>query len=134
MKRALWLLAVAVPALCAPVLMPALAQSACMEPVPPTMPDGKTAPAADVRAAAEAVRTFVTQSDDYQKCLNDEYATTVKAGQAAAKEKKQPFDARSLNADREAKIAANQKKKEELGTAYGATAAAYRQAHPPAPK
>src|SRR4029450_9976666 len=134
MKRGLWLLAVALPALATPAFMPAMAQSACMEPAPPTMPDGKTAPAADGRAAAGGVRAFVAQSDEYQKCLNDEYAATVKTGQAAAKAKKEPFDATKLNSDREAKIAANQKKKEELGQAYGATAAAYRQAHPPAPK
>ena len=33
------------------------------------------------------------------------------------------------SADREAKIAANQKKKEEVGQAYGATAAAYKAAN-----
>jgi hypothetical protein len=39
-----------------------------------------------------------------------------------------------VNTEREQKITANQKSKETLGAAYGATATAYRQAHPPAPK
>src|SRR5689334_752946 len=111
MKRGLLLLALVVPALSAPALMPALAQSACMEPQAPTMPDGKTAPAAEIRAAAEGVRTFVAKSDEYQTCLNKEYETTVNEGKAAAKAKKEAFDATKMNAEREAKIQANQKKK-----------------------
>ena len=129
MKRALWLLAIAVPALSAPVLLPAFAQSACMEPATPTMPDGKTAARAEIIAAAGAAKEFITKSDAYQSCLNAEYEAAVKTGQAAAKEKKQPFDATKLNKDREDKIAANQKKKEEVGQAYGATAAAYKAAN-----
>ena len=39
-----------------------------------------------------------------------------------------------MNSEREAKITANQKKKEEVGKAYGATAAAYKAANPPAAK
>jgi hypothetical protein len=135
MKRALWLLAVAVPALSAPVLLvPALAQSACMEPAPPSMPDGKTAARAEIIAAAGAAKEFITKSDEYQGCLNAEYEAAVKAGQAAAKEKKQPFNAKDLNSAREAKIAANQKKKEEVGQAYTASATAFKQANPPAAK
>jgi hypothetical protein len=130
MKRALWLLAVVVPALSAPVVVPALAQSACMEPAVPTMPDGKTAARAEIIAAAGAAKEFMTKSDEFQGCLNAEYEAAVNAGQAAAKEKKQAFDASKLNKDREAKITANQKKKEEVGKAYGATAAAYKQANP----
>ena len=130
MKRALWLLAVVVPALSAPVVVPALAQSACMEPAVPTMPNGKTAARAEIIAAAGAAKEFMTKSDEYQGCLNAEYEAAVNAGQAAAKEKKQAFDAKQLNADREAKITANQKKKEEVGKAYGTTAAAYKQANP----
>ena len=86
MKRALLLLAVALPALAAPVLLvPALAQSACMEPAAPTMPDGKTAARAEIIAAAGAAKEFITKSDEYQGCLNAEYEATVKTGQAAAK-------------------------------------------------
>jgi hypothetical protein len=129
MKRALWVLAIAVPALSAPVILPAVAQSACMEPATPTMPDGKTAARAEIIAAAGMAKEFMTKSDEYQGCLNAEYETNVKTGQAAAKEKKQPFDATKMNKEREDKIAANQKKKEQVGQAYGATAAAYKAAN-----
>ena len=125
MKRALWLLALAVPALSAPVIVPAVAQSACMEPTVPMMPDGKTAARAEIIAAAGAAKEFMTKSDEFQGCLNAEYEATVNA----AKAKKEPLDATKMNADREAKINANQKKKEEVGQAYGATAAAYKAAN-----
>jgi hypothetical protein len=125
MKRGLWVLAVALPALAAPALMPAMAQSACVEPTAPTMPDGKTAAREQIIAAAGAAKEFITKSDEYQGCLNAEYEAAVNA----AKAKKEPLDATKMNADREAKITANQKKKEEVGAAYGATAAAYKQAN-----
>ncbi len=129
MKRALWVLAIAVPALSAPLIIPAVAQSACMEPAVPSMPDGKTAARAEIIAAAGMAKEFMTKSDEYQGCLNTEYEANVKTGQAAAKEKKQSFDATKMNKEREDKIAANQKKKEEVGQAYGATAAAYKAAN-----
>jgi hypothetical protein len=130
MKRALWLLALAVPALSSPVLVPALAQSACMEPAVPTMPDGKTAARAEIIAAAGAAKEFITKSDEYQGCLNAEYEAAVNAMKAeAAKDKSKAVDATKMNADREAKISANQKKKEDVGKAYGATAAAYKAAN-----
>jgi len=134
MKRGLLVLAVALPALAAPALMPALAQSACMEQAAPTMPDGKTAARAEIITAAGAAKEFMTKSDEYQGCLNAEYEAAVKTGQAAAKEKKQPFDAKNLNKDREEKIATNQKKKEDVGKAYTASATAFKQANPPAAK
>jgi len=129
MRRGLCLLTVAMAALAAPALMPALAQSACMEPAEPTMPDGKTAARAEIIAAAGAAKEFVTKSDEYQNCLNAEYAETVKKLQA----EKAKIDPK-MNSDREAKITANQKKKEQVGQAYGATAAAYKAANPPAAK
>jgi len=100
------------------------------------MPDGKTAARAEIIAAAGATKEFVAKSDEYQSCLNAEYETTVKAALAAkkAKEKGKEVDAAKLNSEREAKISANQKKKEEVGKAYGATAAAFKQANPPAAK
>ena len=129
MRRGLCLLTVAMAALAAPALMPALAQSACMEPAAPTMPDGKTAARAEIITAAGAAKEFVTKSDDYQNCLNAEYAALVTKMQAETAK----IDPK-LNTEREAKITANQKKKEEVGKAYGATAAAYKQANPPAAK
>ena len=130
MKRGLWVLAVALPALAVPALMPAMAQSACVEPTAPTMPDGKTAARDQIIAAAGAAKEFMTKSDEFQGCLNAEYEAAVNA----AKAKKEPFDATKLNKDRELKITANQKKKEDVGKANGATATAYKQANPPAAK
>ena len=130
MKRALWLLALAVPALSAPIIVPAVAQSACMEPAVPTMPDGKTAARAEIIAAAGAAKEFMSKSDEFQGCLNAEYEAAVNAMKAeAAKDKSKAADATKLNSDREAKITANQKKKEDVGKAYGATAAAYKAAN-----
>ena len=130
MKRALWLLALAVPALSAPIIVPAVAQSACMEPTVPTMPDGKTAARAEIIAAAGAAKEFMSKSDEFQGCLNAEYEAAVNAMKAeAAKDKSKAVDATKLNSDREAKITANQKKKEDVGKAYGATAAAYKAAN-----
>lgn len=135
MKRALLLLAIAVPALSAPVLVPALAQSACMEPEVPTMPDGKTAARAEIIAAAGAAKEFMAKSDEYQGCLNAEYEAAVNAMKAeAAKDKSKAVDATKMNKDRELKITANQKKKEDVGKAYTASATAFKQANPPAAK
>jgi len=109
----------------------AFAASACMDPMVPMMPDGKTAERDAVIAAAAAVKTYVAQSDEYQNCLNAEYEAYVKG--LATQKPPGKLDPK-VNAEREGKITANQKSKETLGAAYGATAAAYRQAHPPAPK
>ena len=135
MKRALWLLAGVVPVLAAPALVPALAQSACMEPTVPTMPDGKTAARAEIIAAAGMAKEFMSKSDEYQGCLNAEYEAAVNTMKAeAAKDKSKAVDAKKLNADREAKIVVNQKKKEDVGKAYTASATAFKQANPPAAK
>jgi len=137
MKRGLLVLAVALPAFAAPALMPALAQSACMEPAAPSMPDGKTAARPEIITAAGAAKEFMTKSDEYQACLNMEYETTVKAALEAVKAKdkgKAPVDAKALDTERQAKILANQKKKEDVGKAYTASATAFKQANPPAAK
>ena len=135
MKRALWLLAVALPALASPAFVPAFAQSACMEPAAPTMPDGKTAARAEIIAAAGAAKEFMTKSDEYQGCLNAEYEAAVNAAKAEkSKDKAKQVDFTKANAEREAKITANQKKKEDVGKAYGVAAAAFKQANPPAAK
>ena len=133
MKRGLLVLAVALPALAAPALMPALAQSACMEPTTPTMPDGKTAARAEIIAAAGAAKEFMTKSDEFQGCLNAEYEALVKANEKNKDKSKAP-DFVKMNAEREGKITANQKKKEEVGKAYGASATAFKAANPPAAK
>src|SRR5262245_13381530 len=91
----------------------------CKEPTLPTMPNGRTAPAADIIAAANAVKAYVVDSDVYQQCL------------------KYHIDSIDLSAfafisifDMTAKGDANQARKEQLGASYAAVAAAYRSAHP----
>lgn len=105
------------------------AESACKEPTSPAMPDGATAPAAEIRAAAASVTTYVKDSDVYQECLNVEFNKMIEQ----AKKDKTPVGPEA-NKEREDRIAANQASKVKLGDSYNATAAAYRKAHPPAPK
>src|SRR5262249_39044630 len=109
----------------APAMAAAVDTSACMEPAMPKMPDGKTAPAKDIIAAANAVKAFVAQSDIYQQCLND----IEDKAEAAAKENKAELDPK-IKAEIEGKHDPNQNNKERLGALYSATAAAYRTAHP----
>jgi hypothetical protein len=99
--------------------------AACKEPTSPAMPNGKTAPAKDVIAAANAVKAYVAASDAYQECLKE----AVEKMETDAKTNKVEVDAK-LKSNLEAKGDANQAKKEQLGAAYAATAAAYRTAHP----
>ena len=113
---------------------PAFAQDAapdstCMEPMSPAMPNGATAAREEVIAAAAAVKTYVTAADAYQECLNVEFNALVEQNK---KDKKVMSGAE--NRTRIARINASQKAKEDLGKAYGATAADYRKAHPPAPR
>src|ERR1700759_4417617 len=48
---------------------PALAQSACSEPIAPAPVDGNKATTAQMNAAHDDVVTFLKQSDDYQSCV-----------------------------------------------------------------
>ena len=105
------------------------AENTCALPMVPAMPDGATAPAADIRAAAASVTNYVKESDAYQECLNIEFNKMI---DQSKKDKK--VVGPEANAEREARIAANQESKVKLGEAYTATAAAYRTAHPPAPR
>jgi hypothetical protein len=80
-------------------------------------------------------KEFMSKSDEYQGCLNAEYEAAVNAMKAeAAKDKSKAVDATKMNKDRELKITVNQKKKEEVGKAYTASATAFKQANPPAAK
>ena len=111
--------------LTAPVFAVEAPDAACMEPTVPTMPNGRTAPAADVVAAANNVKAYVAGSDAYQQCLRD---VLVKM-EETAKETKKAEDPK-LKAALVKKGDDNQKKKEQLGASYAAVAAAYRAAHP----
>ena len=105
--------------------VPALAESACQEPIAPAALDGATATAAQLHAAVGDVKTFLKQSDDYQDCLWNE----VKAANDAAKKDKKDPDPQ-LDADTRAKVQANQKLKERIGAEYNAAAQAYNAKHP----
>ena len=124
MIRGICLSAAAFVLLVAPAFA-AAPDEACKEPTVPTMPDGKTAPAKDIVAAANAVKAYVAASDEYQACLKK----VVDDMEDAAKKAKVAVDPK-VKADLEDKGDANQAKKEGLGAAYAATAAAYRAAHP----
>jgi len=103
----------------------AVPDAACNEPTLPTMPNGRTAPAADIVAAANNVKAYVASSDAYQQCLKD----ALDKMEVAAKDTKTPLDPK-VKADLERKGDANQAKKEQLGASYAAVAAAYRASHP----
>lgn len=109
------------------IAAPTLAAEVCMDkqPAMPKMPDGRTAPAADVIAAANAVKAYVAASDAYQECLK----VQIDEMESKAKETKTPVDAK-VRANLEKLGDDNQENKERLGAAYNAVAAAYRAAHP----
>jgi hypothetical protein len=129
MIRGICLPVAALVMLAAPAFSAAAPGAACKEPVSPTMPDGKTVPASEIIKAANAVKAFVAESDLYQQCLKD----VVEKLDIAATVSKTPVDPK-VKAELEQKGDDNQLKKEQLGAAYSATAAAYRAAHPPAAK
>lgn len=97
------------------------AQTACVEPTLPSIPDGKTARDSDFVAARTAVVAYVTKADDYQLCLKEQ----IDSMEMQAKEQNKPVDEK-LKADLLALGDANQAKKEKLGADY---TAAYRLAH-----
>ncbi len=43
----------------------------CTPPEAPTIPDGATAPASEIKAANEEVKDFVAAGEDYTTCLDD---------------------------------------------------------------
>src|ERR1041385_573777 len=65
---------------------PALADSACQEPIAPAAVDGATATTAQMNGAHEDVLTFIKQSDDYQSCLYKEL-DDAKIGRASCRER-----------------------------------------------
>jgi hypothetical protein len=102
------------------LVFPSVAQvnvTECIEPIVPIMPNGRTAPAAAIIAAANAVKAYVVDSDAYQNCLKEEIDRE---------------DNPQVKADLSARGDANQASKERLDAAYAVTAAAYEAAHPPA--
>src|SRR5215467_6681519 len=107
---------------------PAFAQDKCPAPKSPSVPNGRTATAPELIAAANEVKAFIAASDDYQSCLKADLDAQM---QQAAADKKD-FDPKIKTA-LEAKGDANQKEKERVGNLYNTAAQQYRAAHP-APK
>ncbi len=105
--------------------VPALADSACAEPIAPAALDGNTATTAQMSAAHDDVMTFLKQSDDFQVCVLREFH---EAQAAALKDKKELDPAIGPAAD--SKIKANQALKEKVGAEYNAAVIAYKAKHP----
>jgi hypothetical protein len=105
--------------------VPALADSACMEPIAPAAVDGGTATLDQMKATQSDVKMFLKQSDDYQGCLFKELNDQKKA---ALKDKKD-LDP-SVEAGVNAKVQENQQLKEKVGAEFNASVAAYNAKHP----
>jgi hypothetical protein len=106
-------------------VVPALAQSACQEPIAPAAVDGATATTAQMNGAHDDVLTFIKQSDDYQSCLLKEFNDA----QADATKNKKPLDP-AIQTAVAAKVDANQHLKEKVGGEYNASVLAYKAKHP----
>ena len=104
---------------------PALAQSACQEPIAPAAINGATATTAQMSGAHDDVVTFIKQSDDYQSCL---YKELSDAKADAVKNKKVVDPA--LEPAVANKVDANQHLKEKVGGEYNAAVMAYKAKHP----
>lgn len=104
---------------------PALAESACQEPIAPVAIDGATATTAQMNGAHEDVMTFIKQSDDFQLCL---YKELDDAKQDALKNKKQIDPA--LEPAVAKKVDGNQHLKEKVGGEFNAAVIAYKAKHP----
>ena len=112
-------------ALLGATMVPALAQSACQEPIAPAAFDGGKATTAQMNSAHDDVLTFIKQSDDYQSCLWKEFNDA----QADAIKTKKTLDP-SLQPAIQAKVDANQHLKEKVGGEYNAAVMAYKAKHP----
>jgi hypothetical protein len=104
---------------------PAVAQSACREPIVPPSIDGATATEVQMKTQGDDVRTFLRDSDVYQECL-------IKLLDDAAKKAKDDntdVDAR-LQASIQTKIQSNQLLKERVGALYNGAVGLYHKTHP----
>ncbi len=107
------------------VTVPAMAQSACTEPVMPAPVDGATITVDQLRAAIADAKNFIAQSDVFQNCIVSE-ADAAKT--QAASEGKNPDPA--LAGAAQARVAASQKNKEKVGVSINTAITTYKQAHP----
>ena len=110
--------------------VPALADaSSCYEPIAPAAVDGSTATEAQMKASLSDVKDFIKSSDDYQTCLLSDFQQQKRDASKQKDKDKQKLDP-SIEADVNARIAKNQKLKEQVGGEYNAAATAYKAKHP----
>ena len=105
--------------------MPAMAQSACREPIVPPAIDGSTATEPQMKAQQLDVKTFLKDSDDYQECL----IRSLEAAIAAAKKNQTEVDERFETAV-QVKIQSNQLLKERVGALFNAAVRVFSAKHP----
>jgi hypothetical protein len=101
-----------------------IAQEACAEPPQPAPVDGAQLSEQQMRAAADAARNFIAQSNVYQVCLTN--ALDAAKTQATADGK--PFDA-SLESSLKAKADANEKVRDKVGIEINTAIDVYKQTH-----
>lgn len=101
---------------------PAFAQ--CVEPQPPAIVDGNAASEDQMRGALADARSFITQSEMYQACVNQELADA--RTQAAAEG--HPLDP-AIEVSAKARIAASQKAQDKVGLASNTALTAYKNTH-----
>ena len=102
----------------------AIAQEACAEPPQPAPVDGAQVSEQQMRAAADAARNFIAQSDVYQACLS----STLQAARTEASARGKPLDP-GLETVLRAKADANQKVKEKVGFEINTAMDVYKQTH-----
>ena len=105
--------------------VPAMAQSACQEPIAPAAIDGSTATTAQMNGAHDDVMMFIKQSDDYQACVLREF-NELKADAIKNKKTLDP----ALETAVGQKVDGNQHMKEKVGGEYNAAVMAYKAKHP----
>lgn len=102
---------------------PAFAQ--CVEPQAPAVVNGNAASEDQMRNLLSDARGFITQSEMYQACVNQELVDA----RAQAMTEGHPLDP-AIEASAKARIAASQKAQDRVGQASNMALAAYKNAHP----
>ncbi len=103
----------------------ALAGEACVRPTAPAPVDGATATKDQLFAGQAAVKAFIADSDSFQTCI----ISSIEAMRAAAKASKTKV-AKVAIKDADSQIAANQKDKVDVGSAFNGAIKAFKAANP----
>jgi len=102
----------------------AWAQDSCNVPYAPVVPAGEGATRAQILQARDDVTAFISQSDQYQNCLQ----LYLQQQEAAAQSSNRPMN-ESVRSGIMAKAAANQREKERVGVAFNQAVRAYNTAN-----